>query len=217
MSKGLELEPDIDLCEKRAVVMALGTMIHVGTPIIRAIEGTKENFAQTQRMKDALDSLITGIRAGHTLCGSISREQFPELDDGLFLPLVDAGEQTGELDLVLLKIGGIYAKELESRTHTWVGGSGALIRVSQLLELYTDAGLPVLRSLHLMKSTTADAKYSQMSKALGVVIEYVESGHTLSESMNRLPKFFPKPFVEMIRIAEEQGAIDKVLGKLNLH
>lgn len=216
MSKELDLEPDIDLTEKRAVVMALGTMVQVGTPIIRALEGVRDNFAETQRMKDALDMIILGLRGGNTLCGSLSREHFPELDDGLFLPLVDAGEETGELDIMLLKVGAIYSDELESRSHIWIGGTGALIRMSQLLELYTDAGLPILRSLKLVKEAMLDAKYTQMSKAIGVAIEYIESGHTLSESLARLPKFFPKQFVEMVRIGEGQGALERVLGKMNL-
>lgn len=217
MRDATELEPDIDVAEKRAFVSALGTMIEIGTPIIRALEGVKNSVAQSQRMKDAIDLLILGIKQGHTLADALPKERFPEFDDGIFLPLIDAGEETGELDILLFKIGGIYAAELNSRPAFWLERSGALMRVSQLLQLYSDAGLPFLRSLKLIENSLPSAGYPQMAKAIGVVITTIESGATLSESLRTLPQFFPKSFVELVRIGEEQGAVDRVLGRINLH
>jgi type II secretory pathway component PulF len=217
MGRELELEPDIDLSEKRAVVMALGTMIQVGIPILTAIERAKDKFAQSQRMKDALQMLLLGVKAGHPLDKALPKERFPELDDGIFFPLISVGEETGELDILLLKAGKIYGSELQGRPSSWFEYTGAQMHVSQYLQLYIDAGLPILRSLALIKRVMPGAGYPQMAEALGVVIEEIESGSTLSESLAVLPKFFSEPFVAMIRSGEEAGALERVLDKINLH
>ena len=74
-----------------------------------------------------------------------------------------------------------------------------------------DAGLPVLESLEAI----ADQIDNQvLSEVLGQVASNIESGSTLSQSLERHDKIFSILFIAMIRAGEEAGALPSVLARL---
>ena len=87
----------------------------------------------------------------------------------------------------------------------------SLMIFARQLAVLIDAGLPILKSLHVLKE-------QEKSKALREVIvnlsDAVEGGSTFSEALSRHPKVFSKLFINMVRAGEAGGVLDEVLNRL---
>jgi type IV pilus assembly protein PilC len=87
----------------------------------------------------------------------------------------------------------------------------SLMIFARQLAVLIDAGLPILKSLHVLKE-------QEKSKALKEVIvnlaDAVEGGSTFSEALSRHPKVFSKLFINMVRAGEAGGVLDEVLNRL---
>ncbi len=79
------------------------------------------------------------------------------------------------------------------------------------LSTLQDAGLPILRSLRILEK---QMKPSVLKNSLIDVVEDVESGMTLSESMARHPKAFDRLYVNMVKAGEAGGALEVILQRL---
>ena len=109
--------------------------------------------------------------------------------------------------------GGKKKKAGKSRKTFVMGGvsqKGLTIFTRQLSTLQ-DAGLPVLRSLRILEK---QMKPSALKNSLIDVVEDVESGMTLSESMAKHPKCFDRLYVNMVRAGEAGGALEVILQRL---
>ncbi len=73
------------------------------------------------------------------------------------------------------------------------------------------AGIPIVRSLHILKEQTSN-------KALQVAVEAiahdVESGTTLSDALTKYPRIFNPVYISMVRAGEVGGILDEVLNRL---
>ncbi|MSR58938.1 MAG: type II secretion system F family protein [Planctomycetaceae bacterium] len=94
-------------------------------------------------------------------------------------------------------IGGVSAKKLCTFTRQ--------------LSTLQDAGLPILRSLRILEG---QAKPGALKNALIGVIDDVEGGNTLSESMAKQPKCFDNLYVNMVKAGEAGGALEVILQRL---
>lgn len=74
-----------------------------------------------------------------------------------------------------------------------------------------DAGLPIMRSLNILReqveSVVFKEKITQMSKD-------IESGSSLSDAMSKHPKIFDKLYVNMVRAGEIGGVLEAVLNRI---
>lgn len=86
-----------------------------------------------------------------------------------------------------------------------------LCTFTRQLSTLQDAGLPVLRSLKILEG---QAKPGPLKNALDGVVEDIESGNTLSESMAKQPKAFDELYVNMVRAGEASGALEIILQRL---
>jgi len=86
-----------------------------------------------------------------------------------------------------------------------------LTQFTRQMSTLQDAGLPILRSLRILEGQT---KPGVLKNALQDIIEDVESGSTLSESMEKHPKAFDKLYVHTVRAGEAGGVLDQILRKL---
>jgi type IV pilus assembly protein PilC len=93
------------------------------------------------------------------------------------------------------------------------GGVGAkqLCTFTRQLSTLQDAGLPILRSLRILEG---QAKPGALKNTLIDVIDDVESGSTLSESMGKQPKCFDNLYVNMVKAGEAGGALEVILQRL---
>jgi len=101
----------------------------------------------------------------------------------------------------------------KSRKTFAIGGvsNKMLVLFTRQFSTLQDAGLPVLKSLRLLEK---QMKPSVLKNTLIDVVEDVESGNSLSESMGRHPKCFNRLYVNMIRAGEAGGALEVILQRL---
>ncbi|MGL4943175.1 MAG: type II secretion system F family protein [Thermoguttaceae bacterium] len=79
------------------------------------------------------------------------------------------------------------------------------------LSILQDAGLPILRSLTVLKE---QAPNGALRNALIDVTTEIESGSSLSEAMAKAPKAFNRLYVNMIKAGEAGGALETILQRL---
>lgn len=91
-----------------------------------------------------------------------------------------------------------------------VGGKQLCMFTRQLSTLQ-DAGLPILRSLDILENQCTPGA---LKNALIDIIENIQSGLTLSESMAQCPKAFNRLYVNMVKAGEAGGALETVLRRL---
>ncbi|HOE61413.1 MAG TPA: type II secretion system F family protein [Kiritimatiellia bacterium] len=86
-----------------------------------------------------------------------------------------------------------------------------LTTFTRQLATLVDAGLPLLRGLHVLQRQTPNAA---LKDALAGMCESVESGSTFSESLTNYPKIFDNLYVNMVKAGEAGGVLEVVLNRL---
>ncbi|MFM8278641.1 MAG: type II secretion system F family protein [Cyanobium sp.] len=79
------------------------------------------------------------------------------------------------------------------------------------LAALVDAGVPIMRSLDLMRSQQRSAK---MRRALTAITQDINEGETLAGSMRRWPQVFDSLTVAMVDAGEVGGVLDETLRRL---
>ncbi|MBN1515773.1 type II secretion system F family protein [Candidatus Sumerlaeota bacterium] len=74
-----------------------------------------------------------------------------------------------------------------------------------------DAGLPIMRSLHILEEQVESVVFKEK---IGLMAKSIEEGSTLSDAMSKHRKVFDNLFVNMIRAGEIGGVLEVVLNKL---
>jgi type IV pilus assembly protein PilC len=87
----------------------LGTLISAGVPILEAIAITRET-AGNEVFAQALDKVRDSIREGESFANPL---RAAKVCDNLVVNMIDVGEETGELDKMLLKIADNYDDEVD--------------------------------------------------------------------------------------------------------
>ena len=86
-----------------------GTLITSGVPILQSLSIVKETIAN-RVIANAVGEVHDSIREGETIAGPLE-------ESGAFPPMavnmIDVGEETGNLDAMLLKVADIYDAEVE--------------------------------------------------------------------------------------------------------
>ncbi|HEY5567005.1 MAG TPA: type II secretion system F family protein [Gammaproteobacteria bacterium] len=80
-----------------------------------------------------------------------------------------------------------------------------LILFSRQMYAITKAGLPLLRGMHSIASSTPNAF---LRAALERVIENLQSGRDLASSFARHPEVFSKFYVSIVRVGESSGTLE---------
>ncbi|MFC1750568.1 type II secretion system F family protein, partial [Pseudomonadota bacterium] len=76
-------------------------MSRVGVPIIESLQDLRDSM-ENPRFRDIISAMVASIEGGKTFSEALS--EFPNLFDEVFVSLVKAGEQSGELSTVLLNM-----------------------------------------------------------------------------------------------------------------
>ncbi|GJM23884.1 MAG: type II secretion system protein F [Phycisphaerae bacterium] len=87
----------------------LGTLVTAGVPILEAINITKET-AGNEVYARALEKVHDSIREGDTFADPL---RAAKVCDGIVVNMIAVGEETGELDKMLLRIADNYDDEVE--------------------------------------------------------------------------------------------------------
>ncbi len=86
-----------------------------------------------------------------------------------------------------------------------------LTTLTRQLATLVDAGLPLLRGLHVLERQTPNPT---LKEALKGMCDSVESGSTFSESLVAYPKIFNNLYVNMVKAGEAGGVLEVVLNRL---
>ncbi len=87
----------------------LGTLISAGVPILEAVNITKETSGNYVFEK-ALGKVHDSIREGESFAGPLRESK---TCDPIVVNMIDVGEETGELDAMLMKIADNYDEEVD--------------------------------------------------------------------------------------------------------
>ncbi|MCM8818046.1 MAG: type II secretion system F family protein [Candidatus Omnitrophica bacterium] len=85
-----------------------------------------------------------------------------------------------------------------------------LMIITRQLATLIGAGLPLLRSLRVLK----EQRKGVASNILGKIADDIESGSLFSEALSKHPSSFPRIYVAMVKAGEAGGALEIVLSRL---
>jgi len=125
----------------------LGSLLSAGVELVAALQAST-GVVSSKRYRHALAAVFEGLHRGEDLG---SRLQATELFDHTFLALVRAGEESGSLDAMLLRLADYYEVDLEAALAAFtavlepalvcvLGGVVGTIVASILLPLYSLIG-----------------------------------------------------------------------------
>jgi len=127
----------------------LGTLLKSGVPLLQALTNAKEVLTN-QVIASAIDSVSKGTKEGKGISAPLSESHvFP----ALALSMIKVGEETGQLDTMLLKVATTYEKSLREALKRFMGmleplmilSMGLIIGfivVSMLLAIFSITDLP---------------------------------------------------------------------------
>lgn len=92
------------------IARTLGTLLKAGVPVLTALDASTD-VVTLARYRDCLRDVSEALRAGHSLVDPIEQSS---LFEPLVVQLVRAGEETGALDAMLLRIAEYYEIDVES-------------------------------------------------------------------------------------------------------
>ncbi len=114
----------------------LGTLISAGVPILEALNITKETSGN-KVYGHALGRVHDSIRQGESFAGPLRQAK---VCDNLVVNMIDVGEETGDLDKMLMKVADNYDNEVE----TLVAGLVSLLEPVMVIFLGTVVGFIVV-------------------------------------------------------------------------
>lgn len=86
-----------------------------------------------------------------------------------------------------------------------------MVIFTRQLSTMINAGVPLVRSLHTLKTQSESAK---LREVLEVVAKDVESGQSFAESLEKHPKTFGPIYTNMVKAGEAGGILDDILKRL---
>ena len=108
--------------------------------------------------------------------------------------VIDVKEQSTTQKDILAPFKGVKASDL--------------VVFTRQLSTMINAGLPIVRSLHILFEQTQNEK---LKRTIFEVRRDVEAGLALSEALDKHPEVFSQLYVEMVRAGEIGGMLDGVL------
>jgi type IV pilus assembly protein PilC len=134
---------------------------------------------------------------------------------GCMLPGRIDAVNPADLEVRLSRLGLDLVNYRELRRHSHVTGRGIkrvdLITFCFHLEHLVRAGVPILEGLADLRDTIDNKRLREVTAAM---IESIEGGKNLSQSMADFPAVFPPVFVSLVRAGEESGQLSAVLAKI---
>lgn len=126
----------------------------------------------------------------------------------------EAVAKINQMGLVAIKIEKETSQLLkESFKRSSVKVKGKLVTVfSQRLSSLLKSGLPILRSLSIIKGQTENNRFSEIIAKLELE---VKRGEQLSQVMSFYPNIFSPLYIAMVKSGEESGALPEALRRIS--
>lgn len=121
----------------------------------------------------------------------------------------DLEKRLGNMKLDLIKADLAVQRQMSAGTHK-VERRDLIIFCMQMAQLMR-AGVPILEALTDLRDSLDSPQFKEVIASL---IEVIESGKNLSQSMEEFPQVFDTLFVNLIRAGEASGKLAEVLEAL---
>lgn len=95
----------------------LGTLIKSGVPLLQALNNTKDIIGN-QVIASSINSVFQGIKEGKGIAGPLAQAA---VLPPLAMSMIKVGEETGQLDVMLLKVATTYEKGLRISIKRFMG------------------------------------------------------------------------------------------------
>ena len=120
---------------------------------------------------------------------------------------------------VLAQLGqkALFPLQVEAATQSLMNRRSKRIKAQLMATTYAQlagllrSGVPLLRSLHILKEQTSNAA---LRDVLGQIHHQVEEGSTLAEAFARHPRVFSEMAISMIRAGGEGGFLEDALTRV---
>jgi len=139
----------------------LATLVKAGLPITQALNTAIEQM-ENPAFKQLLLKIAASVEGGQTLSASFA--QYPKLFNNIFISLVDAGEQSGNLDESLVRLADQQEKEQQVLRKV----RGALI--------YPAIVMVVIIGVVIFMVTTVLPQVANLYSELGAKLPFLTSG-----------------------------------------
>ncbi|MFN0040712.1 MAG: type II secretion system F family protein [Burkholderiales bacterium] len=121
-----------------------------------------------------------------------------------------------DLELRLKKMGLDLITSREVRAQTGSSSSGSITRQDLItlcfdLEQISRAGIPLIEGLRDLRDSMENPRFREV---LSSVLEDIEGGRTLSQSLATFPRVFGNVFVSLVRAGELAGTLTEVFENL---
>ncbi len=128
----------------------LGTLLKSGVPLLQALNNSRDVISN-RVIAQAVTAVSTGAKEGKGIAGPLAATGvFPQLA----LSMIKIGEETGQLDVMLLKVASTYEKSLRAAIKKLIGffepamilGMGLVIGfivISMLMAIFSITDLPL--------------------------------------------------------------------------
>ena len=110
----------VKISEKTVFARQLATMVSAGLPLTNALEILRVQ-ATTERMQEVLGGMLADVQGGSSLAKSMSK--YPDVFDKVTVSLVEAGEASGKLDVLLTQLAENTERDRDFQSKT----RGALV------------------------------------------------------------------------------------------
>lgn len=178
----------------------VGTLQMCGVPILDSMAMVAET-TENEAMARAVLKARANLREGEGITPSMKDAGcFPPM----FIQMIGAGEETGKLDDMLMKLGDFYMAEAEGRSLDEVAA------LTHQLALAVSAGLPLVQALGIIAENVGGT----VGQTLEEVRNAVARGDTFAQALARHPRTFDTTFVAMVKTGEIGGNLDVVLQRL---
>jgi len=147
----LKLTGDVIIkLETARFTRTLGTLLRSGVPLLQALKNSKD-VINNRIIASAIDTVAKGAKEGKGIAGPLSSANvFPPLA----LSMIKVGEETGQLDTMLLKVASTYEKSLRTAMKRFIGflepalilGMGLIIGfivLSMLMGIFSMTEMPL--------------------------------------------------------------------------
>ncbi len=127
----------------------LGTLLQSGVPMLQAL-GNAKDVISNRIIAGSVDAVLKGAREGRGIAAPLTEAKvFPQLA----LSMIKVGEETGQLDVMLLKVAQTYEKSLRVEVRRFMGileplmillmgGVIGFIVISMLMAIFSITEMP---------------------------------------------------------------------------
>ena len=183
-------------------------MMKAGIPLVQSFDIVIQGLDHP-RMSLLTTAIRAEIAAGNSFAESLRR--YPRVFDALYCNLIEVGESSGALDIMLDRLADRALLRLPIFGN--IVRTSCYARFSRTLSTTYAAGVPLVDALASVAGATGNSVYEEATKQIR---SDVASGQPLHSAISDTA-LFPNMISQMASIGEESGSLDAMLERSASH